>query len=144
MPPGARLPGVHAPPEEMGKTMRITCLKGLAGVLVTGACALLAPVASASITPALTLDQSAGTHAGSSVNLGMDVKFSPTNPATDSPKDLTLSLPPGLLANASIDGGACLSDSMPNPACQVGTGTVTATPFLLGLPGPSVGVRVTF
>ncbi|HEX8974948.1 MAG TPA: hypothetical protein VF781_00420, partial [Solirubrobacteraceae bacterium] len=46
--------------------------------------------------------------------------------------------------NASIDGGACLSDSMPNPACQVGTGTVTATPFLLGLPGPSVGVRVTF
>ena len=40
---------------------------------------------------------------------------------------MTLSLPPGLLANASIDGGACLRTiDLEDTACQVGTGTVTA------------------
>jgi hypothetical protein len=122
--------------------------KALGGLLVASVCAFLAPAASASITPALTLNQSVaggGTHAGSTVNLGLDLKFAPS-PATDSPKDMTLSLPPGLLANASIDGGACLNTTTPTPACQVGTGTVTATPLvpLLNLPGPTVPVSVTF
>jgi hypothetical protein len=123
--------------------MRMIWLKALSGLLVAAVCAAAAPAASAAISPTVALNQSAGTRAGSTVNLGMDVKFAP-NPASDSPKDMTLSLPPGLLANASIDGGACLNSSAPNPACQVGTGTVTATPFVLGLPGPSVGVKVTF
>jgi hypothetical protein len=123
--------------------MRMIWPKALSGFLVGAVCAVLAPAASAAISPTVALDQSAGTHAGSTVNLGMDVKFAP-NPTSDSPKDMTLSLPPGLLANASIDGGACLNSSTPNPACQVGTGTVTATPFVLGLPGPMVGVKVTF
>ena len=98
---------------------------------------VLAPAASASISPAVTLDQSAGTQAGSTADLGMDLKFAPSG--SDSPKDLTLSLPPGLLANASVGGGACLRTSQPTPACQVGTGQATAT--LLGLP---VSLNTTF
>ena len=90
----------------------------------------LAPAAWASISPTVTLDQSAGTQAGSSANLGMDLKFAPTG--SDSPKDLSLSLPPGLLSNASINGGACLHTSQPTAACQVGSGTATVS--LSGLP----------
>ena len=94
-------------------------------VVVLAGMAALAPGAWASITPALTLDQSAGTAAGSTTNLGLDLKFTPTG--TDSPDHMTLSLPPGLLANASIDGGACLTmTDLDDTACQVGTGTVTA------------------
>jgi hypothetical protein len=99
-------------------------------VLITGLTAgALAPAAGASITPALTLDQSHGTGAGSTVPLGLDLKFAPS--ASDSPKDLTLGLPPGLLADASIDGGACLHSRVPVAACQVGTGSVTATTLSL-------------
>ena len=90
----------------------------------------LAPAAWASISPTVTLDQSAGMQAGSSVNLGMDLKFAPSG--SDSPKDLNLSLPPGLLSNASVNGGACLHTTQPTPACQVGSGTATAT--ISGLP----------
>jgi hypothetical protein len=94
-------------------------------VVVLAAMAAMAPSAWASITPAVTLDQSAGTAAGSTTNLGLDLKFSPTG--TDSPDHMTLTLPPGLLANASIDGGACLTmTDLNDTACQVGTGTVTA------------------
>jgi hypothetical protein len=94
-------------------------------VVVLAGMAVLAPGASASIAPALSLDQSAGTAAGSTTNLGLDLKFAPTG--TDSPDHMTLSLPPGLLANASIDGGACLTmTDLDDAACQVGTGTVTA------------------
>jgi hypothetical protein len=94
-------------------------------VVVLAGMAALAPGAWASIAPALSLDQSAGTAAGSTTNLGLDLKFAPTG--TDSPDHMTLSLPPGLLANASIDGGACLTmTDLDDTACQVGTGTVTA------------------
>ncbi|MEA2210952.1 MAG: hypothetical protein QOF83_900 [Solirubrobacteraceae bacterium] len=123
--------------------MRMIWPQALSGLLVAGVCAALAPAASASISPTLTLNQSAGTRAASIVNLGLDLKFAP-NPVSDSAKDMTLNLPPGLLANAAIDGGACLNSSAPNPACQVGSGTVTATPFVLGLPGPAVPVTVSF
>ena len=102
----------------------------LAALSVVLALAVLASAASASIAPVtVTLDQSAGTAAGSTANLGMDLKFTPTG--TDSVKDLTLALPAGLLANASIDRGACLKSSTPIGACQVGTGTVTATAHAL-------------
>jgi hypothetical protein len=100
----------------------------LLGVLAGAALAVPAAGATASVVPALTLDQSAGTAAGSFANLGVDLKFSATS--GDSPKQLTLSLPPGLLANASIDGGACLrSADLTDTACQVGSGTVTADAF---------------
>lgn len=86
------------------------------------------PAASAAITPSLTLDQSAGTQAGSSVALGTDIVFAPSGPTTDSVKNLTEILPPGLLSNASIDGGACLQMAPPateptSSPCQIGTGT---------------------
>jgi hypothetical protein len=111
----------------------------LLGVLVAAFTSALAPEAGASVTPTLTLDQSAGTAAGSFANLGVDLKFSPS--AGDSPKQLTLNLPPGLLANATIDGGACLlSADLNDSACEVGTGVVTAN--LLGtIPVPA---QVTF
>lgn len=89
--------------------------------------AVFVPAASAAITPTLKLDQSAGTQAGSSVAVGTDIKFAPSNPSTDSVKDLTEVLPAGLLSDASIDGGACIktappSSGLPAAACKIGTG----------------------
>jgi hypothetical protein len=92
----------------------------------------------------MSLDQSAGNAAGSTANLGLDLKF--TNTGTDSPQHLTINLPPGLLANASINGGSCLRTAdVSTSACQVGSGTVTATPDPggLNLPVP-VSVPVSF
>ncbi|HKO29364.1 MAG TPA: hypothetical protein VJU80_18030, partial [Solirubrobacteraceae bacterium] len=111
----------------------------LSGALTIAATSALAPGAQASVVPTLALDQSAGTAAGSSTNLGVDLKFSST--AGDSPKQLTLNLPPGLLANASINGGACLASAdLDDSACEVGSGVVTAN--LLGtIPVPA---QVTF
>ncbi len=108
--------------------------------LVIGAVALLAPSAQASITPTLTLDQSAGTQAGGTANLGMDLKF--TDSSGDSPDVMAINLPPGLLANADVHGGSCLKAAdISDTKCQVGTGTVTADAF--GLPLP-VSVPVVF
>jgi hypothetical protein len=90
-------------------------------------CAALAftPCALASVSPSLSLDQSTGTTAGAFQNLGVDLKFAFSG--GDSPEHLTLDMPPGLLANASIDGGACLrSADLTDAACQVGSGTVVA------------------
>jgi hypothetical protein len=101
----------------------------IAGLAMVLGSAAIAPAASATIMPTVTLDQSAGKVAGSTANLGMDLKFAPTG--TDSPKDLTLTLPAGLLANASIDGGACLKSATPVAACQVGSGSVIATENVL-------------
>src|SRR6185437_14488119 len=55
--------------------------------------------------------------------LGFDEKFASTT--GDGVKNVTLALPPGLLANESIAGGSCLGSSTPNPACQVGSGTLS-------------------
>jgi len=105
----------------------------LVGLAAVGATVALAPAAaSASIgTPTVTLTPGSAP-AGSTANLGTDIKFSPSS--GDSTKDLTLALPAGLLANAGIDGGACLESATPTGPCQVGTGTVTATATVLGLP----------
>ena len=118
----------------------------VAAAVAGGALAALAPAATAETTPALTLDQSAGHAAGGTADLGLDLTF--TNTGTDSPRDLTISLPPGLLANADQDGGACLKTAdVSGTACEVGSGTVTATadpiPGVLNLPLP-VSVAVTF
>ncbi len=97
----------------------------LLGVLAGAALGAAAPGALASVVPTITLDQSAGTAAGSFANLGVDLKFSFTG--SDSPEHLTLNLPPGLLANASINGGACLTSAdLADSACQVGSGVITA------------------
>ncbi len=97
----------------------------LLGALMVVATAVFAQAAQASTTPSISLDQSAGTQAGATQNLGMDLKFSDS--AGDSPDVMTINLPPGLLANAAIDGGQCLKVAdLSDTNCQVGTGVVTA------------------
>ena len=109
----------------MWQGMRRTVLWGALALSGLGA---LPSAAGAAITPSISLDQSAGKTAGSTANLGVDLQFAPTG--TDSPQHMTLNLPPGLLANASIDGGACLKTvDLDDSACQVGSGTVTAYAF---------------
>jgi uncharacterized membrane protein YgcG len=125
------LPAQHQEDNNMWQGMRRAVLAG--GVIVV-AMAAFAPGAWASITPALGLDQSAGNAAGSTANLGVHLTFSPTG--GDSPDAMTLNLPPGLLANASIDRGACLTTAdLSDTACEVGSGTVTAV--ILGTPFPT-------
>src|SRR6185312_9581019 len=114
----------------------------LVGVVAASGLAMLAPTAGAAITPAISLDQSAGKAAGSTANLGVDLKFAPTG--SDSPDHMTLNLPPGLLANASIDGGSCLTTAdLNDSACEVGSGVVTALlyPGTFSIPVPT---NVTF
>jgi hypothetical protein len=123
-----------------------TCRRILTLSAVLAGLALLAPAAGASTSPALSLNQSAGKTAGSTRNLGLDLKF--VNSGTDSPHNLSINLPPGLLANASMNGGACLrTANVSGTACKVGAGTVTATadpiPGILNLPLP-LSVPVTF
>lgn len=97
----------------------------LVSVVVVSGLGGLAPSAMASITPAISLDQSAGKAAGATANLGVDLTFAPSG--SDSPASMTLSLPPGLLADASLAGGACLKTADLNDStCEVGSGTVTA------------------
>jgi hypothetical protein len=104
---------------------------GLAGA--SGASAAVAPLA-------LTLDQSAGTQAGTSVALGSSITFGSSSLlGADSVKDLTLTMPPGLLADASIDNGVCLStapaasESAMPAACKVGTGQVSTAAVTLNI-----------
>jgi hypothetical protein len=97
----------------------------LMGVLAASGLATLAPSAVASVAPTISLDQSGGKTAGSTANLGVDLTFAPSG--SDSPDHMTLNLPPGLLADASIDGGACLvTADLDDSTCEVGSGTVTA------------------
>jgi hypothetical protein len=115
----------------------------VAGVLAASGLAALAPTAGAAITPAISLDQSAGKAAGSTTNLGVDLQFAPSG--SDSPDHMTLNLPPGLLANASIDGGACLATAdLNDTACQVGSGVVTADAAPAGGSGVPIPTSVTF
>jgi hypothetical protein len=100
----------------------------LPGLVVLGALAS-ASAASAAITPTVSSPSSAAVTAGATGNLGLTLKFAPTGTATamDTPKDLTLNLPPGLLANAAIDKGGCLQTAdIETSTCQVGSGTVDA------------------
>ncbi|MGA2925000.1 MAG: hypothetical protein ABSG43_03220 [Solirubrobacteraceae bacterium] len=95
----------------------------LVALLTAVAVVALPAAASAAILPTLTL--SGDTAAGKSpASVGFDIKFNPSG--TDSPKDLTISLPPGMLANADLNGGACLAASSPTATCQVGSGTLSA------------------
>jgi hypothetical protein len=107
------------------------------------ACTAIAPSAAsaATITPTLALSPSSGV-AASTHNLGVDIKFGYSN-SGDTVKDMTLALPAGLLANASLDGGKCITSATPIAACQVGTGSITATATVLNLLGNKVPVTET-
>ena len=74
---------------------------------------------SGTVAPSITLNESQGNLAGRAYNLGVNLNFAPTG--TSSVKDLTLTLPPGLLLNTAIDGGACLTQSEGIPACEIGS-----------------------
>jgi hypothetical protein len=105
-------------------------------VLPVVAAAMLAgaSVASATITPTVTPSSTAPLKAGGTGNLGLDLKFSPS--LGDSPHDLTLNLPPGLLSDASIDKGGCLQTTdIETTTCQIGSGTVEA--LVAGIPIPT-------
>jgi len=120
------------------RRLRIGIAICVAALAVLG---LSAPAAGAAIGANLSLDQSAGTRAGAATNLGLELKF--TDSGTDSPHNLNITLPPGLLANASMNGGACLtSRNVSGAACRVGTGAVTAVPDLLGIIGVPLPVSV--
>jgi hypothetical protein len=106
----------------------------LIGLVVAAVTSLSASSALASTTVASTLDQSAGTTAGATHALGLDLKF--TNSSGDSPENLTINLPPGLLASASLidtsNNQRCLQETAttttaPNSGCQLGTGVVSTT-----------------
>ncbi|MGB9182439.1 MAG: hypothetical protein WCB67_00105 [Solirubrobacteraceae bacterium] len=114
----------------------------LSGLAVALAGVVLPTAAAATITPTLTLTQS-GSAAGSTANVGLDIKFAPSG--SDSPKDLTVKLPAGLLANAAINGGACLTTTTLTGPCQVGSGTATASP-IVPLVGPvgSLSIPISF
>ncbi|HEX5193263.1 MAG TPA: hypothetical protein VFW09_10700 [Solirubrobacteraceae bacterium] len=102
----------------------------LAVPAVAAAMLAFASAASASVTPTVTPSSTAPLTAGATGNLGLDLKFSPSQ--GDSPKDLTLNLPPGLLSNAAINRGGCLKTvDIATTSCQIGSGTVHA--LLLGM-----------
>jgi hypothetical protein len=105
--------------------------RALAAAAALATTAALAPAASATITPTLTLTPGS-TNAGAKTTLGMDFNFAPS--AGDSVNNLTVTLPAGLLADASINGGACLAATTPNAACQVASGTVYTTALPAGAP----------
>jgi hypothetical protein len=92
-------------------------------VTAVAAFAVLPATALADFTPSLSLNQTAGTTAGSSPTTGFDAKFASTT--GDTVKDVALVLPPGLLANENIAGGACLLSGTPSASCQVGSGILT-------------------
>ncbi len=105
-------------------------LRAALGFAALAATLAAAPAAQATITPTVMLDQSAGTQAGSDVALGVDIHFAPSS-SSDSPKTLTLALPPGLLADATLGAGACIATppppgGLPASDCKVGTGAATA------------------
>ena len=58
---------------------------------------------------------------------GPDLRRLSFRSGLDSPDQMVINLPPGLLADAAIDGGACLTTvDLSDSDCQVGTGTVTS------------------
>ncbi len=104
--------------------------RALTGIVVLVGLIGLVPAASASVTASMSVTSPTPVAAGSTGSLGLDLKFTPsTNGAAynDAPQSVTLNLPPGVLANASIDHGQCLKTTdITDSTCQIGSGTVTA------------------
>jgi hypothetical protein len=102
--------------------------RALAGIVVVAGMAAVVPVASASIDPSLSVTSSTPAAAGSTGSLGLAINFSPSS--GDAPETAILNLPPGVLADAAADNGACIataiSDFSNDAPCQIGSGDVTA------------------
>jgi hypothetical protein len=102
--------------------------RALAGIVVVAGTAALAPAAKASVSPTVSVTTSTPVAAGSTGSLGLDIRLNPSS--GDAPDAVTVNLPAGVLANVSIDNGACITtaitDFSNDAACQLGSGTVTA------------------
>jgi hypothetical protein len=102
--------------------------RALAGVVVLAGMAAVVPAASASIDPSLSVTSTTPATAGAIGSLGLDINFSPSS--GDAPQTAILNLPPGVLADAALDDGACIataiSDFSNDDPCQIGSGDVTA------------------
>lgn len=109
--------------------------RALVGIIVLAGLIGFVPAASASVTASMSVTSPTPVAAGANGTLGLDLKFSPSS--GDAPDQVTLNLPPGVLANASIDNGQCLKTTDVNDtACQIGSGTVTADALGTPLPTP--------
>jgi len=108
--------------------------RALTGIVVLAGLVGFVPAASASVTASMSVTSSTPVAAGTTGTLGLDLKFSPSS--GDAPDQVTLNLPPGVLANASIDNGQCLKAATITSACQIGSGTVTADALGTPLPTP--------
>ena len=108
--------------------------RALTGIVVLAGLVGFVPAASASVTASMSVTSSTPVAAGTTGTLGLDLKFSPSS--GDAPDQVTLNLPPGVLANASIDNGQCLKAATTTSACQIGSGTVTADALGTPLPTP--------
>jgi len=104
--------------------------RALTGIVVLAGLIGFAPAASASVTASMSVTSATPVAAGSSGSLGLDLRFTPSTSGAaynDAPQSVTLNLPPGVLANASIDNGQCLKTTdITDSTCQIGSGTVTA------------------
>jgi hypothetical protein len=80
--------------------------------------------ASATIMPTLTLTPTT-LPAGTTHALGLNLSFAPS--LGDSPTNLNLTLPAGLVLNENLDGGACLTSAAPVAGCELASATATAT-----------------
>ena len=102
--------------------------RALVGIVVVAGMAAAAPAALASVSPTVSVTTTTPVAAGSTGSLGLDIKLNPSS--GDAPDGLTINLPAGVLANVSIDNGACITtpitDFSNDTACQLGSGTVTA------------------
>ncbi|HTA33519.1 MAG TPA: hypothetical protein VK721_08855 [Solirubrobacteraceae bacterium] len=112
----------------------------LTGLLAAAVIAICPALAQAVLTPTLTLEQGAGTTAGTSPATGFNINFNPRL-GVDSVKNLTIAFPPGFLLNLGMNSGECVTASAPNPLCVLGTGTINstkglATPVTLYLVAP--------
>jgi hypothetical protein len=100
-----------------------------AAALSCGVLGIAASQASATISPTLTLTPNT-VPAGAPANASVEFDIA-ANGGSDTFKDVAMILPPGLLANANLDGGICLlsplSSSTP-PACQVATAKLNGFP----------------
>ncbi|HTC71452.1 MAG TPA: hypothetical protein VK655_01095, partial [Solirubrobacteraceae bacterium] len=112
----------------------------LTGLLVAAVIAICPALAQAVLTPMLTLEQGAGTTAGTSPATGFNINFNPRL-GVDSVKNLSIAFPSGFLLNLGMDSGGCVTSTAPNPLCVLGTGTIhttkgVATPVTLYLVAP--------
>jgi hypothetical protein len=85
---------------------------------------MLPAASSATIAPTLTLAPTT-VSAGTIQALGFDLTFAPSS--GDYPTSVSLELPPGLVLDTGVDGGACLNSTAPVAGCELGSGSATTT-----------------